>query len=271
MGKKRTKTQKQTQNRAARKLARTFARKLGVSPDGAGNDNAVVAKPKVARKTQVIKQKRRNRRQNQREDVKMEVTDVVQPPKAASGCTASGNGNRPSPLNKQMDRDFRNEHAAVQERGQAMEWKRNNGRRHGRRKTNNKKEDDNLRFAAPTFAYLDAQKSTPQLIRETTERVDAFWNGGGRVVPRRGGVSSLASVAAALEWAATPTTTPGDAKNAINTNTNPWAVLEERPDEEEEEGPSATTPFFAFAPPSFALSTTQQQTTTREDEIDPDL
>uniref|UniRef100_A0A7S3P4C8 Uncharacterized protein n=1 Tax=Amphora coffeiformis TaxID=265554 RepID=A0A7S3P4C8_9STRA len=183
-----------------------------------------------------------------------------------------------------------------------MEWKRNkkNKRSHQNKKKKQQEQSTKntntttfasgspsppFQFAPPTFAVDDAQKSTQQLIHETTQRVQqsgaVIFGMGGPLATT--GMDSLASMSAALQWnvatTTTTTTTPssnanshrtlgwGDPSTTSNhTNNNPWAVLDEPDDEAPAVQPQHP---FSFAPPSFAV--TVPSPTEKEEELDPDL
>ena len=251
MAKKKSKTQNQKHHRVVKKLGTAFAKKLGVSQQGEPRNTAMLdaslSKPKVIRKP---------------------CTTKLKMGKPQSKQFVSSKNKKKNT----METEFRQEHAAVQERGQVMEWKRNNNRSNSKK---NKKKgssssatDPLLQFAKPTFAFLDSQKSTQKLIQETTQRVqqnDVFGIG---VPTPTAGMNSLAGMAAALQWdtgMTANTTTHGCTKRTgatTMTTSNPWAIL----DAEEQQQPTSAP--FSFAPPSFAVAV---PSATTEAEIDPDL
>ena len=274
MAKKKSKTQKQTQKRAAKKLATAFAKKLGVSQNGAAQSPGMgmsigtnpTTKTAVRKKQQTTKLKSKTNKKTKNRNT--------------------------------MDMEFRQEHAAVQERGQVMEWKRNNNSKSKRKKQTSNKQSTNhttsttttagntpplFQLAPPTFAVDDKQKSTPQLIAETTQRVQqngtTIFGMGGPLATA--GMDSLASMSAALQWNVAATTTtpttislssthnnPGWGRTFQNhSNTNPWAVLDQ-PDTDETPATAQHHP-FSFAPPSFAVAIPTEKE--EEEGVDPDL
>lgn len=263
MGKKKTKTAKQKQNAAAKKLARSFEKKLGVSAEAKravvtaldpetsnnksshNNINNHNIKPTVARKKQATKLARKKQSHSKSILVKQKIANDVMA--------------------------FAKEHASVQERGEIMEWKRNQNNNNKTRKGKTKKQqqqqhqlllqsqnDSNpqsghmitntttstrapLQFAQPTFAFLDSQKTTDQLIQETTNRVQntglfgtakgSSSQGGGSNNPVL--FTSATTTAPSLRWEGLklPQQSNGPTMNS-SSNNNPFQVLQEEEEDE---------------------------------------
>ena len=136
MGKKKTKTARQRQNKAASKLANSFAKKLGVSVESQRIGKQLQVLPDNNKKKTVHKKKKSTKTIHwERRTHKTSKKDVAD------------------------DEDFAREHASVQARGHA---------KHGKRPA---KKQTALQFDKPTFALFNHQKSTDQLIQETMQKV----------------------------------------------------------------------------------------------------
>ena len=238
MGKKRSKTAKQRQNTAvAKKLAQSFAKKLGVSAESQRQSAAVrvLAEPKtktsIHKKKSTTKTARRRQKQQEKKTISTEAAD------------------------------FHREHAAMQERGQVVEWKRNNTGSRKSKKSNEGSKKEGLEFVKPTFCFLDSQKTTNQLIQETTHKVASVVGIGG---PAKQNTAIMGWTSCALP--ANGISSQSNCTNGISCN-NPFAALQDEPDEISQQASSTTT--FSFAPPSFVIP--PAQTPLLDHSIDPDL
>ena len=247
MGKKRSKTAKQIQNKAAKKLAQSFAKKLGVSAESSSQRTALTkpAPHKKKRNTKTALKAEKRKQQQQQQQAKVIVSRETL--------------------------DFAKDQAAVQERNLAViEWKRKTNRRRQQKLPPQKPQA--LDFAAPTLCLLPHQKSTNQLIQETTQKVQStnVFGGAYSGVPQNMAITEPLSL---QRWSPTAAAVVDKGNEDSTTtirhdkhNNNPFAVLQQQ--DEESPQNATTTATFNFAPPSFTFSTTAVDTTTS---FDPDL
>mmetsp|Transcript_22341 Transcript_22341/g.46575 ORF Transcript_22341/g.46575 Transcript_22341/m.46575 type:complete len:259 (-) Transcript_22341:143-919(-) len=258
MGRKRSKTQKKKQAKATNKLAKVFAKKLGV-----GDVDTQMKIDSTSTGVAPASSSKKKKPQSQKLLAKL-ARETQQT--AAAGAAQEG----------VHVRDFVRQQASLREREMRIEWKRNITRAGRSRKAQAapKKQQAAFQFTPASFAATDAEKPVEQLIGETTQRVNN-WNGLSSETPRKQlpHFSTPFSTPQSKPVAA-PAWSPDAVHQAVEDN-NPWAVLA---DDEEDEGapkkddqvvpllsPPSLPVQFAFAPPTFLASTANAA------DIDPDL
>jgi hypothetical protein len=180
MAKKKSKTARKQQH-VAHKLAHSFAKKLGVSMEsqrvaGQHSSQEVVSKKGSPKKVVVQKKgtkiskkagttKRDRRAQKRHERILQQQSQKKQSKSART---------------EEADDDFGQEHANVQARGRAAikGLVKASGTSTNTSTTATTKTKP-LQFDQPTFALYDHQKTTPQLLDETTRAVTALWGSAG--------------------------------------------------------------------------------------------
>ena len=215
MGKRKSKTSKQKQAKSAKRLAKVFSKKLGISDeDKMALSSSSKPRPKKASRTAD----------------KMKFA-------SASKAQIKRLQRKKKALTSPEEEEFRRQQASLVERELSIEWKRNRPK-----KTNNKKTAP-MDFAPASFAATDAEKPTQRLVEEAAAQVHTMQGiGTANFIPLAG--SSLQAMAAAGQsWSA---------EGEIPKTSNPWAVLN---DEEEESArpPTMAPASFQFAPASFSL------------------
>ena len=275
MGKKRSKTQKKKQVKASNKLAKAFAKKLGVatstggvtSPSNGENMNLDIdrsgtvsdgkpqKKPIINSKRLLVKLTKKQQRNNE------EHMDAPNVRGSCDGGKVEGN--------VQLQ-DFVKEANSLRERELQIEWKRNVMRENRRLRHKGGK----LELTPASFSLaLGSKKSVEQLVgKVSTIGLDESR----RVEDAIAGSStaSRTTTPTKLQALPTPFSTPksflswnDQDDNSTGgedvRNENPWAVLdEEEVNERESPEQPLSTPAqasFQFAPASFAVSTDPQQ------------
>lgn len=133
-------------------------------------------------------------------------------------------------------------------------------------------------FAPATLCIDDSTKSTTQLLQETTTKIQAAGIGGSAVhhPPPSTLLLQQSSLARATNASNTWSATHNTSITSILESNNPYAVLEghdsdDDDDDDEHHGGATQQPLmFRLAPPTFSLET-NKNTREHEEDIDPDL
>lgn len=274
MGRKRSKTQKQKQQKATNKLAKAFGKKMGMNDvdskmkidvggvSNSSSKSSLTSSQKLLRKIAREKQK-----------------------KAAATSSDSQSSSSTKKQQSPHMRDFVRQQASLREREMRIEWKRNTTKRNRSATAATK-----IHLTPASFAATDAEKPTDQLIGETTQKV-SNWNG--LEQQQQSAQQHRATPTKQLPSFSTPFSTPlaqsspwtaEEDDGVANNSNNPWAVLADE-DEENEQHHSqqkqpqssikpiptlfAPTSQFAFAAPTFLAPSSAQSLPTND--VDPDL
>jgi hypothetical protein len=284
-----TSTSRRLNNKATRKLAQSFAKKLGVSVESERSGNAAKQSATTTGAAAAAVQRKARKAAKRQERLRR---------RAAAVSKRQPDGHHHSGSNENHQNEFALEHASVQARGRAATG--GNDIPANRPQTTTSTTTTAapaLQFDPPTFAFLPHQKSTQQLIAEATRQVQSTNLLGDQSTLWNANTMSSSASTLRLPTRTTPASTPVR-RRPLTQNTNPFAPLSLTHDpegDEEEVNPKtsrdnlpvadAVTASLHFAPPSFALpSPSAADTTTKtaaaaaaagtvpdDNSIDPDL
>lgn len=257
MGKKRSKTAKQKQNRVAKS---SVSKKFGVSvKKGGGREK------KQSAASAMVLETGRTGQNTKPNDWKRSKRDRS---KGGHKTGLSKSERKKKNVDTSERDEFDRQMKSLHERNQ-QELSRRNTLKSGNR--------SQLCFAKPTFVVDDKDKSTERLLHEATARIQGMDGIGNKQAI--GAANRLRVLATAQKTAATSTTMDAwsTEKPSMLESNNPYAVLD---DNDSDDGSQTTKTSnlanpFNFAAPAFTVPTTSasslQTVRAMMDSIDPDL